>query len=65
MCEMTSILPSLDSFLISTASPRFPTRPSTLILSLRNFSNASRSKTLSLVGCEALMTNWTGGKASD
>ncbi len=32
-------------------SPRLPVRPSTLILSLRNFSKAKTSKILSLAGC--------------
>lgn len=51
---MTSILPS-GCWLISTVSPRFPTRLSTLILSCRNFSNAETSKILSEAGWEALI----------
>lgn len=57
MCATTSILPS-PCWLICTMSPRFPTRPSTLILSWRNFSNAETSKILSEAGCEALIMNY-------
>ena len=58
---MTSILPS-PCWLITTVSPRFPTRLSTLILSCKNFSNADTSKILSEAGCEALMVNYLGGE---
>ncbi len=57
VCAMTSIFPS-PTWEIWTISPRFPTRPSTLILSCRNFSNAATSKILSLAGCEALIMNF-------
>ena len=53
----TSILPS-PCWLICTVSPRLPTRPSTLILSWRNFSKAETSNILSEAGCEALMMNF-------
>lgn len=51
---MTSTLPS-PCWLMSTVSPRLPTRLSTLILSCRNFSKAAMSKILSDTGCEALI----------
>jgi hypothetical protein len=54
MCVTTSILPSL-TWEIVMESPRLPTRPSTLILSCKNFSKAERSKILSLTGCVQLM----------
>lgn len=43
---------------MTIVSPSWPTRPSTLIFSFRNFSKAEMSKILSLTGCEALMTNF-------
>ena len=58
MWVTTSILPA-PAWLIFTASPRLPTRPSTLILSCRNFSNAETSKILSWAGWAALMVNLT------
>ena len=50
----TSILPSPACEML-TWSPKLPVRPSTLILSCRNFSKALRSKILSETGCEQLM----------
>src|SRR5271170_1494221 len=46
-------------------SPRLPTRPSTLILSWRNFSNADRSKILSLTGWVQLMMYCKGSHVSN
>jgi len=50
----TTIFPS--SRVIERSSPRLPVRPSTLILSWRNFSNADGSKILSFVGADASRT---------
>lgn len=54
---MTSIFPS-PCWEIWMVSPRLPVRPSTLMRSWRNFSNAWMSKILSLTGCEQLMMNF-------
>lgn len=55
-CATTSIFPS-PCWLMATVSPRLPTRPSTFILSWRNFSKAATSKILSEAGTEALIMN--------
>ena len=54
MCVTTSILPSPD-WLMLTLSPKLPVRPSILMRSCKNFSNAAKSKILSETGCEQSM----------
>ena len=51
----TTLIFSPSTWLICTLSPKFPVRPSTLMRSCRNFSNAARSKILSLTGWLQLM----------
>lgn len=61
---MTSILPS-PCWLILMVSPRLLVRPSTLMRSWRNFSNAETSKILSDAGCDALMINCSSCQPHD
>lgn len=58
MCATTSILPS-PACEMEIWSPKLPVRPSILILSCKNFSNAFRSKILSETGCEQLMVYYS------
>lgn len=63
MCVTTSIFPS-PTCEMATLSPRLPVRPSTLMRSWRNFSNAARSKILSLTGWLQLMVYFFGERRS-